>query len=139
LNVGVLSFGVPLLGQSDPVAFGMRSSSSFELPGASRKRHAQLTNTPSFLVSLPRWCSLVRLPLAACSDHMLLVLQDSEVLPKPGEQLGGVPMPAAMALRKRAPTYFGASIPLDQLHAAPMLSKHLRYKINVAVLTSTTG
>jgi hypothetical protein len=68
---------------------------------------------------------------------MLLVLQDSEVLPKPGEQLGGVPMPAAMALRKRAPTYFGASIPLEQLHAATMLSKHLRYKINVAVLTST--
>jgi hypothetical protein len=68
---------------------------------------------------------------------MLLVLQDFEVLPKPGEQLGGVLMLATMALRKRALTCFGTSIPLDQLHAAIMLSKHLGYKINVTVLTST--
>jgi hypothetical protein len=70
---------------------------------------------------------------------MLLVLHDSEVLPKPGERLGGVPMPATMALQKRAPTYLGASIPLDQLRAATILSKHLRYKIKVAVLILNTG
>jgi hypothetical protein len=70
---------------------------------------------------------------------MLLVLQDSEILPKSGEQLGGAPMRATMALRKRAPTYFGALIPLDQLYAATILSKHLHYKINAAVLTLNIG
>jgi hypothetical protein len=70
---------------------------------------------------------------------MLLVLQDSEVLPKPGEQLDGVPMPATMALRKRVLTYLGASIPLDQHHAATMLPKHLCYRISFAVLTLNTG
>ena len=136
---------MPLLGQSDPVALRHELKLfSFELPPQlflelSHKRHAQLTNPHSFLVSLLGWCSLVRLPLAACSDHMLLVLQDSEVLPKPGEQLGGVPMPATMAMRKRVLTYLGASILLDQLHAATILSKHPRYKINVAMLTLNIG
>ena len=137
MNVGVLGFGVPLLGQSDPWfrhEVKLKLQTFLEL----------LTNvTPSsqtllhFSVSLPKWCSLVRLPLAACSDHMLLVLQNSEVLPKPGEQLGGVPMPAAMALRKRAPTYLGASIPWINYTQLQCCQRHLRCKVNVAVLTST--